>query len=270
MSQLPKFAVIIPARYGSTRFPGKPLKMLGDKPVLQHVWDTVQEAVTDIPHAEAYVATDDDRIADYATESGMDVIMTSSDCLTGSDRVLEAASSLVDKPDVVINMQGDVPLMPSFILSRMIETFANDLTIEVATPALKLSWDDLDVLRENKSKTPFSGTTVVTDHNHNALWFSKMILPAMRKEAAMRDAGEDCPVLRHIGLYAYKYDVLQKFNAMPEGIYEKLEGLEQLRFLENNVKIKVVSLSADGELVYNGIDTPEDLENAERLLQQKR
>ncbi len=129
----------------------------------------------------------------------------------------------------------------------------------------QLSWNDLDKLRRNKQTTPFSGTTAVVNKHNRAMWFSKNILPAMRKEDAYRHGGELSPVYQHIGLYGYRFDVLKKFVNLHEGKYEELEGLEQLRFLENDIPIQCVEIPND-EIVHSGVDSPEDVTRAETIM----
>ncbi len=167
--------------------------------------------------------------------------------------------------DFVVSLQGDAPFTPIEAPYKMIQAFISDPTIEVVTPIARLRWDELDALRESKKTTPFSGTTCVTDVKGKALWFSKNILPAIRKEDRKE---EFSPVQQHIGLYGYRFDVLKKFVSLPEGHYEKLEGLEQLRLLENGISIQTVTLEVDAGLAQSGIDSPEDVTRAEKILKQ--
>jgi 3-deoxy-manno-octulosonate cytidylyltransferase (CMP-KDO synthetase) len=261
-------AIIIPARYASTRFPGKPLALLGGKSMLARVYDHAYEAAQGLSNVTLSVATDDERIADHCRDNGMDFVFTSPDCLTGSDRVMEAANQLGTRPDFIINLQGDAPFTPPDFIRAMLDDFLSNPDIDVITPVTRLNWDALDKLRKNKLTTPFSGTTAVIDSQRNALWFSKNIIPAIRKEESLRDKDSVSPVYRHIGLYGYSYHALQKFVSLPEGIYEKLEGLEQLRFLENGMHIRAVIVDYKGRPSMSGIDSPEDLARAEELLRQ--
>ena len=255
-------AIIIPARYASTRFPGKPLSMLGGKPVLRHVYDNAIEAAKGLDVTVA-VATDDERIASLCGETGMQYLKTSPDCHTGTDRVIEAASLLPERPSFVLNMQGDAPFTPADFVRAMIDEHLSDPTADIITPVTRMSWMQLDKLREDKKTTPFSGTTAVLDPHGNALWFSKNIIPGIRKEN--RDI-ELSPVYRHIGLYGYRWDALQKYKSLPPSHYEELEGLEQLRALENGMRIKAVMVDYKGRPSMSGIDSPEDLIRAEKLL----
>lgn len=254
-----KIAIIIPARYGSTRFPGKPLAMLGGKTMLSRVVAVAQEAAGDI--ASVAVTTDDQRIADHAKEIGVACLMTPSDCATGSDRVLAAAEQMAVRPDFIINLQGDAPFTPIEAIRAIIAAAQESPAPSVVTPVHQLSWYGLDRLRENKKTTPFSGTTCVRGADGNALWFSKNIIPALRKEDRSQPLS---PVFQHMGLYGYRYEALVDFCSQPQSHYEQIEGLEQLRFLENGVAIRTVAIAVDH--IHSGIDSPEDLARAEAYL----
>ena len=264
-----KLSIIIPARYGSTRFPGKPLAKIAGKTMLSRVVDLAKEAAAQTNIQTVAVATEDERIHQHAKELGVQAIMTSDDCETGSDRVLEAIEKIDSSIEFVFGLQGDAPFTPVDAIVKMVEAIKNDPSIEVVTPIVPLRWSELDRLREQKKTTPFSGTTVTTDKDGKALWFSKKILPAIRKEEKLR--GEEfSPVYQHIGLYGYKVETLKKFVSMPQGQYEKLEGLEQLRLLENNIPIHTVALELAEGLMQSGIDSPEDIERAEKMLSAKK
>ena len=262
-----KTAIIIPARYGSTRFPGKPLTMIGGQSMLSRVVDVAQTAMDKLDNITLAVATEDQRIADHAKEIGVETIMTSDDCATGSDRVLEALDKLGNDFDFVLGLQGDAPFTPPEAPIKMIEAFQNNSNIEVVTPVINLRWEELDKLREQKKITPFSGTTAIINETGQALWFSKNILPAIRKEEELRN-NEFSPVHQHIGLYGYRVDVLRRFVSLPQGHYEQLEGLEQLRLLENGISIQTVKLEVAAGLAQSGIDSPEDVARAEKMLKE--
>jgi len=259
-----KTAIIIPARYGSTRFPGKPLAQIAGQSMLSRVVDLAREGMKNFDGITLAVATDDQRIADHCRETGAKCVITSEDCATGSDRVLEASEKLGGDFDFILGLQGDAPFTPPEAITQMIETFTPNT--EVITPVVNLRWDELDALRESKKTTPFSGTTAVIDDSGKALWFSKNILPAIRKEETLKNESEFSPVYQHIGLYGYRPDVLKKFVSLPQSKYEKLEGLEQLRLLENGISVQTVTLKIDAGLAQAGIDSPEDLERAESIL----
>ena len=259
-------AIIIPARYASTRFPGKPLAILGGKAILNRVYENALEAAKGLDNVKVVVATDDDRIIDHCRAHNINYVMTSVDCYTGTDRVIEAAHSFDEEPSFVLNMQGDAPFTPPDFVRAMIEEHLSDQDADIVTPVTRLTWAQLDKLREDKKTTPFSGTTAVLDPNRNALWFSKNIIPGIRKEKEMRDKDDLSPVYRHIGLYGYKIQALKKYKTLAPSFYEELEGLEQLRALENGMRIKAVIVDYKGRPSMSGIDSPEDLERAEALL----
>lgn len=261
-----KTAIIIPARYGSTRFPGKPLVKLAGKSMLSRVVDIAREAARSIDNVTLAVATEDERIMDHAREIGVDAVMTSDDCATGSDRVLQASEKLGGDFDFILGLQGDAPFTPVEAPRRLIETFLENPQYEVVTPIVRLRWDELDALRESKKITPFSGTTCVTDANGRALWFSKNILPAIRGEDKLRTQDGFSPVYQHIGLYGFRADVLRRFVTLEQGRYEKLEGLEQLRLLENGIWIQTATIDVDLGRAQAGIDSPEDVTRAEKYL----
>ena len=262
-----QIAIIVPARYGSTRFPGKPLAKLAGHSLLSRVVANAQAAGANA-NAHVYITTDDSRIAAHAAELGVPCLMTDESCRTGTDRVWQAAQQLDPAPDLVLNLQGDAPLIPPAVIEAVIEAAQYaDNSIDILTPAVQLSWDDFDLFREHKKITPHSGTTVVQNPAGEAIWFSKQILPTIRTEKKLRDSGEAMsPVFRHIGMYAYRTAALRRFAALPESFYEPLEGLEQLRALENGMRVKVVPVKLPSLAHVSGIDSPEDLTNAERLL----
>lgn len=233
--------------------------------MLSRVVNIARQSCENLKNVTLAVATEDSRIQDHCNEIGVQCVMTSEHCKTGSDRVLEAAQQLGGDFDFVLGLQGDAPFTPVEAPHRMIESFIGNPNIEVLTPVVKLRWDELDALRESKKTTPFSGTTCVMDSKGQALWFSKNILPAIRKEDALRKE-KFSPVHQHIGLYGYRFDILKKFVSLPEGHYEKLEGLEQLRLLENGISIQTVTIDVDAGLAQAGIDSPEDVIRAEKLL----
>ncbi len=262
-----KILIVIPARFGSSRFKGKPLVKIVGKSMLQRVYEIAQKAIESMQNATIIIATEDKRIQCHAEKIGAKVVLTKKNCKTGSDRALVACEQLNNKPDIILNLQGDTPLIsPIFIQIIINELLKNDVA-DVVTPVVQLSWQALDILRKNKKITPFSGTTVIIDSNYNALWFSKNIIPAIRQEQNIRKKINLSPVLKHIGLYAYKYSSLQKFVNLSEGHYEKLEGLEQLRMLECGMKIKVVKVD-DNNIIPIGVDTPDDLQRVIDILKE--
>lgn len=257
-----KVAIIIPARWGSTRFAGKPLAMIDGQTMLSRVIDIANS----IDGASVFVATEDARIKEHAVECGANAVITSVDCASGSDRVLAALDVMDEAPDFVVNLQGDAPFTPPLALQMLIDAFFANQEIGVVTPVRELSWEGLDELRASKKTSAFSGTTAIVDKNGRALWFSKNILPAIRGEDKMRDEGARCPVLQHMGLYGFRPDVLRRFCALPPSHYETLEGLEQLRLLEAGIPIHTVTVPTGAQSLQGGIDTIEDLRRAENTI----
>ena len=258
-----KSLIVVPARYGSTRFAGKPLAQINGVSMVRRTADVARRAAKTIANCDYVVATDDDRIAQHSQEYGISAIMTPDNSPTGSDRALSAVRNFAQGTDFIVNLQGDAPFTPVSTVIAVLKAL-ND-GAQVATPYTQLSWDALDELRTHKRQTPFSGTTVLIGQDNRALMFSKNIIPAIRREAKLREQSSLSPICRHIGLYGYRVDVLERFVSWPESHYERLEGLEQLRFLENGVPIDSVRVESP-QIATSGIDTPEDLKRAEALI----
>jgi 3-deoxy-manno-octulosonate cytidylyltransferase (CMP-KDO synthetase) len=256
-----KTLIVIPARYASTRFPGKPLHPIAGVSMLARTVFAAREAAT-LAGARVVVATDDQRIMDHAAEIGIEAVMTDPDLPSGTDRCRAAAAAVDPGADFILNLQGDAPFTPAAHIAAVIGGAALG---DVVTPVVRLTWGALDGLRERKKTTPFSGTTCVRAENGRAIWFSKNILPAIRSEAKLRAKGPVSPVFQHIGLYGYSRDALARIASLPASTYEELEGLEQLRFLENGLSIQAVEVEPS-DLHSAGIDTPEDALHAETLL----
>ncbi len=212
--------------------------------------------------ASILVATDDDRISAHCREIGVASVMTDPDLPSGTDRCRAAAELAAPEADFIVNLQGDAPFTPPGHVAALI---ANAARGDVVTPVIPLAWDALDRLRENKKTTPFSGTTCIRGPDGRALWFSKLIIPAMRKEDRLRAAGPLSPVLQHVGLYGYSREALGRIAALKTSRYEELEGLEQLRFLENGLSVYAVEVEPSA-LPSAGIDSPEDVVKAEAAL----
>lgn len=261
-----EIAIIIPARYASTRFPGKPLALIAGRTMLERVVYIARAACNLIKDARFAVATEDQRILEFCALHNIPAVLTSDDCKTGSDRVAQAIKALKWFPEIVLGLQGDAPFTPLIAVTDVIKALQNNKNADVATPVVKLRWDELDNLRENKKTTPFSGTTAIIDAQNRALWFSKNIIPSLRKEKELRTQGEFSPIYQHLGLYGYRTAALEKFITLPESTYEKLEGLEQLRLVENNMYVEAVPLQIDLGLAQAGVDSPEDVIRAEQVI----
>ncbi len=256
--------IVVPARFGSSRFPGKPLADLAGRSMVTRVAARARAAAETLADARAVVATDDHRISDHCAASGFEAVLTDPGLASGSDRALAAAERLGVRPGLIVNLQGDAPFTPIAHVRAVVEALSGG-DADAATPVIRLDWPALDALRAAKQSTPFSGTTAIVGQDGRAIWFSKTILPAIRNEAALRVRGPLSPVRRHVGLYAYRYETLAWFVSAPEGAYERTEGLEQLRLLENGRSIACVDVGAP-EISTGGIDTPEDLARVQRLV----
>jgi 3-deoxy-manno-octulosonate cytidylyltransferase (CMP-KDO synthetase) len=245
---MPKVAVVIPARYASTRLPGKPLIRIAGHPLIQHVWQRCIEAQR---IDKVIIATDDMRIAEAAFDFGAEVALTSPEHRSGTDRVAEVAKKLRGVTHV-INVQGDEPLVDPTLVSRLAETMVADRKVQMITAACDFTPDE-DVANPNAVK-------VVLGRDGYALYFSRSAIPYLRSD------GVKPTYLRHVGIYGYTTKVLLQFVKWPPGDLELAESLEQLRALENGICIRV--LPARQAAV--GVDTPEDVAAVERLLALKR
>lgn len=231
--------------------------------MLERVLANGNQAAKIAGNCQLVVATDDERIADHARTLGAKVAMTDPSLDSGSARAHAAALQQEDTPARVICLQGDAPFISGHIVANLL-TRLREGSAQVATPVYQLDWDRLDRLREHKLAAPFSGTTCLRDAEGRALWFSKTILPALRNEQKLRDQPLS-PVWQHLGLYAYTIEALEWFVSAPQGVYEALEGLEQLRFMESGWAIATVPVPVP-EHALSGIDTPEDLALAEQAI----
>ena len=251
--------IVIPARMASTRFPGKPLAKISGISMLRRT----AHVAAKIDGAAFVIATDHADIMDHCRDYDLPAVITTADLPSGSDRALAAAKSFRPKAGVIVNLQGDAPFTDPSHIQAVIQGL-EDKTVDIATPAIPLSWDALDDLREAKKTTPFSGTTVI-ENAGRALWFSKNIIPAIRNETRLRETEALSPVLRHVGLYGFKRSALERFTQLPQSPHERLEGLEQLRALENGMHIAIVRVAAP-QTSSPGIDTEEDIVRAEALI----
>lgn len=247
--------VVIPARWGSTRFPGKPLAPLRGIPMLQRVWALARAGA---PAARVVIATDDQRIAAFAASLGAEAAMTDPAIRNGTERAAAVLNALSATPDLVLNLQGDAVLTPPWVLAALLDA-ARDPSVRMVTPAARMSPDALARLAAAKAAGEVGGTTVVTARNGDALYFSKSLIPFRRAGA------EDVPVLRHIGLYGYRPDVLRSLVTLPMGPLERAESLEQLRALEHGIPVRVVEVDYRGRTHW-GVDTEDDLRRCEALI----
>lgn len=244
-----KFTGIIPARYASTRFPGKPLAILGGKTVIQRVYEQVASVLD-----EAWVATDDERIRQAVEAFGGRAVMTRTDHKSGTDRIEEAAEKIGTLADVIINVQGDEPFIQRSQLETIMHLF-DDPETQIGT--IGKPFETIE-----QAENPNS-PKIVCDVRGYALYFSRSVIPFVRGH----EKGEWLqvyPFLKHLGLYAYRRDVLRQITQLPQSSLEQAESLEQLRWLQNGYRIKVGLTTVETV----GIDTPEDLQRAEAFLRQ--
>lgn len=241
-----KTAVIIPARMGSMRFPGKVLADLGGKPVIQHVWENAMRSKAD----SVTVAADDPRVENAVKAFGGHVVMTKPSHPSGSDRVWEAAQS--NDAELIVNVQGDEPFLPHEVIDDLIDAMHGPDAPAMGTVVLPCSRADI-------AANPNLPKVVLTTDDY-ALYFSRSMIPYLR------EGGEETEVYRHWGIYAYRRETLAKFVSLPEGRLERCEKLEQLRALENGIRIKVIKTSFDSI----GIDTPDDLVRAQEFLARRQ
>lgn len=242
-----KFIGIIPARYSSSRFPGKPLAILGGKPVIEHVYRQVSSVMEDV-----FVATNDQRIYDAVEAFGGKAIMTRSDHKSGTDRICEALEKVGGSFDVVINIQGDEPFIQKSQLETVMQCF-DDPRTQIAT--LGKPFESMEAVENPNSPK------IVLDNDGYALYFSRSVIPFVRGKEH-EEWLSHFPYLKHIGLYAYRTEVLREVSKLPQSTLELAESLEQLRWLQNGYKIKVGLTNVETI----GIDTPEDLQRAEEKL----
>ena len=244
-----KFIAIIPARYASTRFPGKPLAMLGGKPVIQRVYEQAKAVL-----GEAYVATDDNRIREAVEQFGGQAIMTRADHKSGTDRIEEAAEKIGTTADVIINVQGDEPFIQRSQIETLCQQF-DDPQTQIAT--LGKRFESMEAVENPNSPK------IVCDAKGFALYFSRSAIPFIRGVERQEWFGK-FPFLKHLGIYAYRREVLKEITKLPQSPLEIAESLEQLRWLQNGYRIRVGETNVETV----GIDTPEDLKRAEAFLQQ--
>jgi len=244
-----KIFAFIPSRYGSTRFPGKPMAMIAGKPMIQHACGCAQNC-PDI--SEVYVVTDDERIYNCVEGFGGKAVMTKKNHPSGTDRIAEAVEILgLDDEDIIVNIQGDQPVFKPSVISEMVKPLIKNKAIPMSTLKYRIS-DPAEINNSNIVK-------VVTDHNDFALYFSRWAIPFYREKSSTQK------YYKHLGFYAYKKDFILEFNRLPGGTLENSEKLEQLRAIENGYRIKVVESDSDSIEV----DAPEDIRKVEELLNKK-
>ncbi|TGX48727.1 3-deoxy-manno-octulosonate cytidylyltransferase [Sphingomonas gei] len=258
-------AIIIPARFASSRFPGKPLVPLhgaegAAKSLLQRSWEAAR-AVGGV--AEIWIATDDDRIADTARRFGAQVVRTSADCANGTERCWSAICEAGIDADVIVNFQGDSPLTPPLAVELLIETLAAEPRVAVVTPMIRCSPLQIDRLTAEARLGRTGGTTVVFDGVGDALYFSKRVIPHTPERCS------DAPIYFHLGVYAYTRAALAEYAKAAPSPLELVEGLEQLRFLHCGVPVRMVEISDPPGGLWE-VNNPSDVVVVEAALAERR
>ncbi len=258
-----KTTIIIPARYASSRYPGKPLVMLKGKSLIQRSWEAAK-AVRGVD--AVYVATDDDRIKHAAEGFGADVVMTSELCANGTERCADALSGLRETADLYVNLQGDAPLTPHWFVENLIDAMKAHPEVGMATPVLRCDATTHRHFVEDRQNGRVGGTTAVFDSSMNALYFSKEVIPYTGRGPDNPFAeGDLIPVFHHVGVYAYREAALRAYATWTAGPLERCEGLEQLRFLENGVPVRCVEVDGRGRVFWE-LNNPVDVERIESVL----
>lgn len=255
--------IVIPARFASSRFPGKPLVTLRGadgtpRTLIERSWRAACQLQPSLP---IVVATDDERIAAECRRFGAEVMMTSPECRNGTERCAEVLGTHPGRPEIVINLQGDAPLTPVTILAELIHTIRQE-GVQIATPAIVASPSVRQHLLSDRQAGRVGGTTVVFDQNKRALYFSKEVLPFAGPGA------EPPPTYLHLGLYGYRAEALRTYAATPPSTAEESEGLEQLRFLEAGVPVKLVTCPAPEGMTVE-LNNPEDVPLIEAELKRR-
>jgi 3-deoxy-manno-octulosonate cytidylyltransferase (CMP-KDO synthetase) len=255
-----KTIIIIPARYASTRYPGKPLVHLrgpdGSKPLIQRSWEAAMAARNIVA---VYVATDDDRIADAARSFGAQVIMTTPQAENGTMRCAEALKNANLDADLIINLQGDAPLTPPWFVEALADAMRTS-PAQCATPVIRCDAQTVAHFRDDRRHSRVGGTTAVFDTNMRALYFSKEVIPYTPE-----GTHSPIPVFHHVGIYAYRPSALAAYQTWQMGPLERMEGLDQLRFLENGMEMACVEVDGKGRVFWE-LNNPVDVERIESVL----
>ena len=258
-----KALIVIPARYASTRYPGKPLAQLqgasgASKSLIERTWDAAKSVYGG---HRVVIATDDERISEAAQTFGAEVVMTSPDCANGTERCAEALENSGDTAEIVVNLQGDAPLTPPWFVEALLGAMQQGAA-KVATPVLRCDAKAHAGFLEDRANGLVGGTTAVFDKNKRALYFSKEVIPYTGRTYTDQEV---CPVFHHVGVYAYRADALISYIGWGAGPLEHLEGLEQLRFMENGVPVQCVEVDAKGCEFWE-LNNPVDVPRIEAIM----
>jgi 3-deoxy-manno-octulosonate cytidylyltransferase (CMP-KDO synthetase) len=247
---------IIPARYASSRFPGKPLAKVAGVEMIRRVW-AIARAAQGV--SRAVVATDDARIFEFVRGFGGEAVMTPESCRNGTERTQAAAEALGLRGGAIVNLQGDAVLTPPWVIGALAVEMDRNSSVQVATLATRMAPETIDALKRQKASGQAGGTTVTFDRAGDAMYFSKAIIPFVKKPDGAP------PIWRHIGIYAFRPETLARYVTLEMGPFEKAEELEQLRALEHGIKMRVVACDYRGRTHWS-IDSPEDLREAEAIV----
>lgn len=258
--------IAVPARFASTRYPGKPLVELTgatgeSKSLIERSWRAATSVAGD---NRVVVATDDARIADASRAFGAEVVMTSDTCRNGTERCAEVAEAL-GWDGIVVNLQGDAPLTPPWFVDGLIAAMTDNPEMDVATPVLRCDADALNGFLDDREAGRVGGTTAVFDNAGRGLYFSKEVIPYTGRRF---DEDEVCPVFHHVGVYAYRASALRQYTDWGEGHLESWEGLEQLRFMENGVSVHCVEVDARGRKFWE-LNNPIDVDRIEAIMKEQ-
>lgn len=256
--------IVIPARYASTRYPGKPLVELkggsGEaRSLIRRSWNA---AIAVNGADRVVVATEDARVRDHVQEFGAEVVMTSDRCRNGTERCAEAVEALGVEPEIIVNFQGDAPLTPAWFVEELVAGLHADPDADVATPVLRCTGEMRAELLADRKAGRVGGTTAVFGHDGQALYFSKEVIPYAAGDFGPKELS---PVYHHVGVYAYRPAALKAYPNWSERVLEKLEGLEQLRFLERGRKVLCVEVEAHGRQFWE-LNNPEDVPRLEAMM----
>lgn len=256
--------IAIPARYASSRYPGKPLVPLtGANGTAMTLIERSWRAAISVNGVDrVVVATDDDRIREVAEGFGAEVVMTSESCANGTERCADTLTRLEGGYDIIVNLQGDAPLTPHWFVEDLIAGLRAAPDAQVATPVLRCDGDALNGLLNDRKHGRVGGTTAVFGADHSAMYFSKEVIPYTSDTYASTD---ETPVFHHVGVYAYRPDALTAYPGWPAGPLEKLEGLEQLRFMENGRKVLCVEVDSKGRQFWE-LNNPQDVAKIEEMM----
>jgi 3-deoxy-manno-octulosonate cytidylyltransferase (CMP-KDO synthetase) len=256
--------IVIPARYASSRYPGKPLVGLKGrsgktKSLIRRSWEAAMQ-VSGVDRV--VVATDDDQISKEANGFGAEVVMTSEECGNGTERCADTLKRLDSRYDIIVNLQGDAPLTPPWFVEDLVAALRADPFAPVATPVLRCDAEALAGFLEDRRNNRVGGTTAVFDQNNRAMFFSKEVIPYTHRPFA---PDEVVPVFHHVGVYAYRPDALKTYQTLKPGPLEIWEGLEQLRFMEHGIPVLCVEVDGKGRAFWE-LNNPEDVPRIESKL----